>query len=397
MPAARRSRALSGLFPLQRFCMQTQTNGDISLPSVARLLDALNCGALVLDRAGTIVHANSRLAQMLRRSPTELVGRRIIDLYPDEEARQHIRSNLAHFEEQREEEFYLPLPDGTKLPMISSARPLPGHGDFSDYRIVTMIDIASQKQAESRMRTQYEHIVQMSDTVLQQALELKNHNRLLEQRVRQRTADLHAANLDAIYMLAVASEAKDGETGRHVRRIQHFARALSQRIGMTETEAESVGHSALLHDVGKIHVPDAILSKPGPLNDTERQTMREHTLAGEHILSTRPFFELARQIARSHHENFDGTGYPDGLAGEAIPIAARVTRVVDVYDALSTRRVYKPAWPRAQAIGILREGRGKAFDPQATAAFLEMLRDGEIDRILCELGQDAPPAPPATA
>jgi PAS domain S-box-containing protein len=372
--------------------MQTETDGDISLATVARLLDALNCGALIIDRAGKIVHANARLAQLMRRSAAELIGRKIIDLYPEDEARQHLRSNLAHFEEQREEEFYLPLPDGSKLPMISSARPLPGPGVFSDYRVVTMIDIASQKEAESRMRTQYEHIVQMSDTVLQQALELKNHNKLLEQRVRQRTADLHAANLDAIYMLAVASEAKDGETGRHVRRIQHFARALSQRIGMTETEADSVGHSALLHDVGKIHVPDAILAKPGPLDDVERDTMRQHTLAGEHILSTRPFFELARQIARSHHENFDGTGYPDRLAGEAIPIAARVTRVVDVYDALSTRRAYKPAWPRPQAIEALRDGRGTLFDPQATAAFLDLLREGEIDRILRELGQDAPPA-----
>jgi len=372
--------------------MQTETDGDISLATVARLLDALNCGALIIDRAGKIVHANARLAQLMRRSAAELIGRKIVDLYPEDEARQHLRSNLAHFEEQREEEFYLPLPDGSKLPMISSARPLPGPGVFSDYRVVTMIDIASQKEAESRMRTQYEHIVQMSDTVLQQALELKNHNKLLEQRVRQRTADLHAANLDAIYMLAVASEAKDGETGRHVRRIQHFARALSQRMGMTETEADSVGHSALLHDVGKIHVPDAILAKPGPLDDAERDTMRQHTLAGEHILSTRPFFELARQIARSHHENFDGTGYPDRLSGEAIPIAARVTRVVDVYDALSTRRAYKPAWPRSQAIEALRDGRGTLFDPQATAAFLDLLREGEIDRILRELGQDSPAA-----
>lgn len=368
--------------------MSTAPEIDASLAPFAALLDALNCGALILDRAGTIIYLNARMAQMMRSSRAEVIGTNVIQRYADEAGQKFIRESLTHFDERREEEFYIPLPDGKRLPIISSARPLPGPGVFSEYRIVTAIDISHQKQAESQLQEQYDHMVEMSDTVLQQAVELKNHNRLLEQRVRERTADLHAANLESIYMLAVASEAKDGETGRHVRRIQYFARALGQRLGMSDATADALGYSALLHDVGKIHIPDAVLTKPGPLDDAERATMREHTTVGEHILSTRPFFETARQIARHHHENWDGSGYPDRLAGETIPLAARITHVVDVFDALTTRRVYKPAWSRLRAVEAIHEGDGSLFDPQVVAGFIAMLRDGEVDRVLRELGQD---------
>src|SRR4029077_11350400 len=144
--------------------------------------------------------------------------------------------------------------------------------------------------------------------VLEQALDLKHYSKELEQRVKDRTADLHAANMDAIYMLAEAAEAKDHDTGRHVRRIQAYSRALALQLGIKDAEAEEIGYSAILHDVGKLHVPDRILAKPGPLDRDERNEMEQHTIVGEKILSPRPFFAQSRQIARSHHENWDGSG-----------------------------------------------------------------------------------------
>jgi hypothetical protein len=127
-----------------------------------------------------------------------------------------------------------------------------------------MIDISRQKQAEQQSREQYQLVLEMSDTLLQQALELKRYSQSLEERVRERTNELHEAHMDAIYMLAVASEAKDTDTGAHVRRVQNTSRDLAKQIGFSTAEADAIGYSSILHDVGKIHVPDDILGKPGP-------------------------------------------------------------------------------------------------------------------------------------
>ena len=309
------------------------SNGKDMLERIAGLLDALNCGAAMIDRAGRLVHLNRRLCKMMQRGCEELRGRSIVDFYDDPADRAKLLELLEQFDVSNEYEFYLPLPSGQRLPVISSSRPLSSDSSESEYRVVTLIDISKQKDAERSMREHYEFIVQMSDTVLHQALDLKHYSKELEQRVKERTAELHAANMDAIYMLAEAAEAKDLDTGRHVRRIQAYARALALQLGMKDAEAEQVGYSAILHDVGKLHVPDRILAKPGPLDREERMEMQEHTIVGEKILSPREFFALSRQIARSHHENWDGSGYPDHLDGQRIPAAARIVHVVDVYDA----------------------------------------------------------------
>jgi putative nucleotidyltransferase with HDIG domain/PAS domain S-box-containing protein len=348
------------------------------LQPVIHLLDALNCGALLIDRAGTIVHSNARICRMMHLACGQLIGRNIVELYDVAEDRAHVREILERFEEDREEEFFLPLPDGERLPIISSSRPLPGEPPLSDHRVVTIIDIAKQKQAESQMRDQYNIIVEMSDTVLEQALELKNYSQKLEERVRQRTRELHDAHMEAIYMLAVAAEAKDMDTGRHVRRIEHYSQALAERLGLPRPDAEAVGYSAILHDIGKIHVPDRILAKPGPLDDEERRAMQQHTLAGERILADSSFFDRARRIARSHHENWDGSGYPDQLSGESIPIEARIVHVADVYDALTTRRVYKEPWPAAIAAEAVRGERGRMFDPALVDAFDDLIRTNAL-------------------
>ena len=185
--------------------------------------------------------------------------------------------------------------------------------------------------------------------------------------------------MDAIYMLAVASEAKDADTGQHVRRIEKYTRALAQAAGENETDAERLGHSAILHDVGKLYVPDNILQKPGPLTNDERATMQQHTIVGEQILSTRPFFDVARRIARSHHENWDGSGYPDGLRGESIPLGARMVRIADVFDALTHRRVYKDAWPGQLALDAIEKQTARSFDPRLVSVFIGVVRDGAFE------------------
>lgn len=344
-----------------------------TLDSIKPLLAAINCGAVLLDRAGTIIHVNRRLCEMMQRTCDQVVGKNVLEFYTDPADQEVIRKSMEDFDQQSEFEFFLPLPDGTKLPIISSARPLPGPPPLSDHRLITLIDISKQKYAESAAKEQYDLIVSMSDTVLNQAVELKHYNQTLEERVRERTNELRQAHMDAIYMLAVASEAKDESTGQHVKRIEQLTRDLSRKAGFSQSEAESIGYSAILHDVGKIHVPDDILTKPGPLDDRERARMQLHTLAGERILAGSSFFERARRIARNHHENWDGSGYPDGLAKDRIPIESRIVHLVDVYDALIHERVYKKAWPHEKALSAIHESSGTMFDPDLVKGFTELV------------------------
>ncbi len=223
-------------------------------------------------------------------------------------------------------------------------------------------------KTEARLRIQNETLQQFSDTILAQAMELKGHAERLDARVRERTGELREAHLETVFMLAAACEAKDADTGAHVRRIQQ----LSQRVAeaMALPDAENIGYAAILHDVGKMHVPDEILRKPGPLTEAERTTMEMHAVAGERILGDSDYFRLARAIARHHHENVDGSGYPDGLRHDQIPLAARIVRVVDFYDAVTNARVYKPAWTHEQAVERLQRDAGVMFDREVVRAFL---------------------------
>jgi HD-GYP domain-containing protein (c-di-GMP phosphodiesterase class II) len=224
--------------------------------------------------------------------------------------------------------------------------------------------------ARSALHDQYLAVAQLSDTVLEQARLLKAHADTLEDRVAERTAELEAAHLDAIYILAMASEEKDHTTSEHLRRMQGLTARVSQLVGLAETQARTVAQAAVLHDIGKLHVPDQILKKSGPLTPQERSIMQDHTIAGERILPDRPYFAAARRVARSHHENWDGSGYPDGLRGEVIPLEARIVHLVDVYDALTNVRPYKSAWTAAAARDFVRQQRGLMFDPALVDVFM---------------------------
>ena len=225
------------------------------------------------------------------------------------------------------------------------------------------------QEAERSMKDQYDIIAKLSNTVMNSAMDLKDYSKELERRVRERTAELHEAHADTIYMLAVASEAKDQDTGDHLRRIYRHAKTLAQELSYDEDEADALAQAGVLHDVGKMHVPDDILKKPGALTADEMKTMQGHTVWGERILGEKPFFAAARRIARNHHENWDGSGYPDAMRGNAIPIEARIVHLADVYDALVSPRVYKAAWTPRQAAEFIVEASGQMFDPELVRVF----------------------------
>lgn len=350
-------------------------------PHLKPLLDALHCGAALVDRQGVYAHVNPRLAAMYGRPADELIGQTVAQTYSPGQAPEQLSRLLQNFERPAEGELFIEQPGGATLPMVFGVRPLnldaadsPGEPRDAEFLVVTVLEITQQRQT-------LDQVTELSDTMLNQALRLRDDNHDLEARVRKRTEQLHDANMTAITMLAVASEARDEDTGNHVRRIEAYTFAVALQMGLSETAAERFGYSSILHDVGKIHVPDHILKKPGKLTPAERAEMQEHTLIGERILSDNAFFATARQIARSHHENHDGTGYPDELTGQEIPLPARIVHVVDVFDALASARVYKQAWPPEKARDAIIEGRGIQFDPDVVDAFLACLDQGTVQLI----------------
>jgi putative two-component system response regulator len=204
--------------------------------------------------------------------------------------------------------------------------------------------------------------------------ELSTKNAQLEQVVAERTVELEAARLEVLERLAVAAEYRDDDTGQHTRRVGESAASLAGALGLPDDLVDAIRRAAPLHDAGKIGVPDQILRKPGRLDEAEMATMRAHTTIGARILAEgrSPMLLLAEEIARAHHERWDGTGYPAGLAGEAIPLAGRIVAVADVFDALAHDRPYRPAWPLADAIAEIRGQRGRQFDPAVVEAFLSL-------------------------
>ena len=180
--------------------------------------------------------------------------------------------------------------------------------------------------------------------------------------------ELVDTQLDMIYLLAGAAESRSQETANHVRRVGLLAALLGRLHGLDETTCELLQHAAPLHDIGKIGIPDAILNKPGPHTPEETVVMRTHAELGARLLggSRRPVFRLAADIALSHHEHWDGSGYPRGLHGMDIPIAGRITALADVFDALGSRRCYKDAWPEAEIHAFITQRRGSQFDPALT-------------------------------
>lgn len=203
-------------------------------------------------------------------------------------------------------------------------------------------------------------------------LAMTQHARSLESQVEQAVADLQQKKLETLTRLAKVAEQRDTDTGAHLGRIGRFSALLARRVGMGDAYAAMLEVAAPLHDIGKVAIPDSILLAQRALTESEWDIMRRHTLIGHAMLAggdSEPLM-VAAQIARSHHERFDGSGYPDGLAGEHIPVSARILAVVDVFDALTSKRPYKEKWSDEQASEYLRMQAGKQLDPEFVNAFL---------------------------
>lgn len=206
-------------------------------------------------------------------------------------------------------------------------------------------------------------------------LALYDQARHLESLVAKRTEELDKAHIEVIHRLGKAAEYKDNETGMHVIRMSHFSKFLAEKLDLGEEWVELLHKAAPMHDIGKIGIPDAILLKPGKLNEQELAVMQKHAEYGAKIIgeSDVPLLKMAQEIAIYHHEKWDGSGYPYGLKGEQIPLSARIVAIADVYDALTSERPYKKAWTEQQALDFLQQQSGIHFDPELVPLFSQCL------------------------
>jgi putative two-component system response regulator len=204
---------------------------------------------------------------------------------------------------------------------------------------------------------------------------------LLEKEVADRSRDLEGAYIEVLGRLALAAEYRDDETQEHSWRIGHTVRLLGRALGLQEEDVELLSRAAPLHDIGKIGIPDAILLKPAKLSPVEFEQSKTHTTIGAQILSgsSSPLLRLAEQIALTHHEHWDGHGYPRGLAGEQIPVAGRIVAIADVFDALTHDRPYKPAWSVGKAVAQIVGQSGRQFEPRIVAAFVELEHESLLE------------------
>lgn len=230
----------------------------------------------------------------------------------------------------------------------------------------------------------YKNIVTSYDITIIKALTI---NIDLIETIRHQVKDLENAFEYTTNALARATDANDDLTGKHIKRVNSFAKKIAQELGLTENFTEEIYNAAQMHDVGKIYVDKAILSKPGKLTYEEFEEMKKHTIYGEKIIGDSKYLKMSAEIARSHHERYDGSGYPDGKVGEDIPLSARIVCLADIYDALRSARPYKRAFSHEEAYKIIVEGDGRVMpyhiDPRVLEVFKKTQK--EFDRIYCEL------------
>ncbi|MFC1861700.1 HD domain-containing phosphohydrolase [Chloroflexota bacterium] len=291
---------------------------------------------------------------------------------------------------------------------------LPGIGGFEVVRLVKegettrtipVVIMTTQQEADERLKALStgvdDFLIKPVDEAelrarVKSLLKVKAYNdhmntyqEVLEAEVARRTQELTKAfekikitSLDTVYRLSRAAEYKDEDTGAHVQRMSHYSSAIARGMGLDEEFIENVLWAAPMHDVGKIGIPDRVLLKPGKLDDDEWVIMRQHTTIGAEILkdADADFVKLAAEIALTHHEKWNGSGYPNGIKGSDIPLAGRIIALADVFDALTTERPYKESFPLEKALAIIKEGQGTHFDPQVADTFFSI-----EDEIMAEL------------
>jgi len=203
-------------------------------------------------------------------------------------------------------------------------------------------------------------------------IQLSNRAQWLAVEVHKATAALQQQEREALVILSKAAEYRDPETGAHILRMSHYSKLIAAQLGLDEAEQDLILEASPMHDLGKVGTPDDILLKPGRLDQDEFSIMKQHATHGYEILKqgSSHLLQVAADIANTHHEKYNGTGYPNGLKGDEIPLYGRIVAVADVFDALTSKRPYKKAWPADKAIALLKEESGKHFDPQCVEAFL---------------------------
>jgi len=233
----------------------------------------------------------------------------------------------------------------------------------------------SEKQKRKELEAANQQLVKFADDLNKTILELKSANQ-----------ELQGAYLDTIHRLVLAAEYKDEDTGAHIVRMSRYSALIAAKLGLPGEEVQNIQYAAPMHDVGKIGIPDNILMKPGKLTDEEFDFMKTHTSIGAKILadSKAKILQLAHQIAISHHEKWNGRGYPQGLSGDKTPIAGRIVGLADVFDALTSKRPYKDPFPVEVALDIIKKERGEHFAPDVVDVFFENI--DEILKIKAEVG-----------
>lgn len=277
----------------------------------------------------------------------------------------------------------MPFMDGFEVMQL--LRPIVAEEDFLPILVLTADSTSTSKHKALSMGA-HDFLTKPLDTA-EVILRVKNllrtrflhlllgeQNRKLEDEVVERTSELREAHIEILERLAIAAEYRDDETGQHIRRVSDISVLLASALGVPEQDLELIRRASQLHDVGKIGIPDEILLKPGKLTPVEFDVMKTHTTMGARILSgaRSDLVRMASKIAYTHHERWDGTGYPRRLSGDKIPLEGRIVAVADVFDALTHRRAYKEAWPLEEALAEIKRQSGYQFDPAVVEAFFEL-------------------------
>jgi putative two-component system response regulator len=217
---------------------------------------------------------------------------------------------------------------------------------------------------------------------------MDDHASWLAGEVRKATQEIVKRERETVFRLSKAAEYRDPETGAHILRMAHYSKLIARELGLSQAQQQLILEAAPMHDIGKVGIADKILLKPGPLTPQEFEVMKQHAMFGYELLngSTSELLQAAAEIARGHHEKFDGSGYPEGLQGEAIPIFSRIVAVADVFDALTSARPYKKAWPVQEAVNLLERGAGSHFDPACVRAFLNAWE--EVEQVRSKYQED---------
>jgi PAS domain S-box-containing protein len=302
------------------------------------------------DLNGRLTRVNPAWERLLGHSPETICSRPFVDFVHPEDREATVAEAAAVASGERDTFRFrnrYRAADGRYVLLEWSAHGSPSEGLIH----VVGRDIRAQHEAEQQ---------------------LADNAQWLESKVAERTRELDEARAETLQRLAVAAEYRDDETSQHTQRVGSAAAELARRLELPEDEIEVLRESAALHDVGKLGIPDALLLKPGKLTAAEYEVMKTHTVLGARLLSgsASPVLQMAAVIAETHHERWDGTGYPAGLAGEDTPLAGRIVAVADVYDALTHDRPYKTAWTAPRATEEIARGAGSQFDPEVVGAFL---------------------------